>query len=144
LRNVLARYEIHIANYYFKRGAFLAAAKRGNYVVENFQEAPAVPDGLAVMAQAYYLMEMDELAETAVQVLANNFPDYPALKDNGEFDQTYFLKRHRRNWFSYVTFGLFERAELAGFDTRKKYNPAFHEVEPEFEEGEIPRPDHAG
>src|SRR5690606_19092557 len=56
LRNVLARYEIHVANYYFKRGAFLAAAKRGGYVVENFQETPAVPDGLAVMAQAYYLM----------------------------------------------------------------------------------------
>ncbi len=129
LRNVLARYEIHVANYYFKRGAYLAAAKRGNYVVENFQEAPAVPDGLAVMAQAYYLMGMDELAETAVTVLASNFPDYPALKDNGEFDQSYFLKRHRRNWFSYVTFGLFERAELAGFDTRRQYNPEFHSFE---------------
>lgn len=134
LRNVLARYEIHIANYYFKRGAYLAAAKRGNYVVENFQEAPAVPDGLAVMAQAYYLMGMNDLAETAVKVLSSNFPDYPALKDNGEFDQTYFLKRQRRNWFSYVTFGLFERAELSGFDTRRQYNPEFQK------EVEAPRP----
>ncbi len=134
LRNVLARYEIHVANYYFRRGAFLAAAKRGNYVVENFQEAPAVPDGLAVMTQAYYLMGMEDMAETALKVLAANFPDYPALTEDGEFDQTYYLRRHRRSWFSYATFGLFERAELAGFDTRRQYDP-------EFQDAEAPRPD---
>ncbi|MCR6651078.1 MAG: outer membrane protein assembly factor BamD [Cellvibrionaceae bacterium] len=133
LRNVLARYEIHVANYYFRRGAYLAAAKRGNYVVENFQEAPAVPDGLAVMAQAYYLMGMEDLAQTAVKVLTTNFPNYPALTDEGVFDQTYYLKRHRRSWFSYLTFGLFERAELAGFDTRRQYDP-------EFQNADAPRP----
>ena len=52
LRNQLARAEIHVANYYFSRGAYLAAANRGRFVVENFQQTPAVPDGLAVMAQA--------------------------------------------------------------------------------------------
>jgi outer membrane protein assembly factor BamD len=129
LRNVLARYEIHVANYYFRRGAYLAAAKRGNYVVENFQEAPAVPDGLAVMTQAYYLMGMEDMAETALKVLSANFPDYPALNKDGSFDQTYYLKRHRRSWFSYVTFGLFERAELAGFDTRRQYDPEFLNAE---------------
>ena len=36
LRNMLARYEIHVANYYFKRGAYIAAANRGRFVVENF------------------------------------------------------------------------------------------------------------
>ena len=41
----------------------MAAAKRGQYVVENFQQSPAVADGLAVMAQAYHMMEKDELAE---------------------------------------------------------------------------------
>lgn len=125
LRNVLARFEIHSANYYFKRGAYLAAAKRGSYVVENFQETPAVPDGLAVMTQAYYLLGLNDLAETALKVLATNFPDYPALKENGEFDHTYYLKRNQRSWFSRLTFGLFERAELAGFDTRHQYNPEF-------------------
>ncbi|MBC6904645.1 outer membrane protein assembly factor BamD [Saccharophagus sp. K07] len=143
LRNVMARSEIHVANYYFKRGAYLAAAKRGSFVVENFQRTPAVPDGLAVMAQAYYLLDMKDMADTAVKVLAANFPDYPALKDNGEFDQTYYLKRHRRGWFSYVTFGLFERAELAGFDTRAQYSPEYQD-ETEFEKIEAPRPDKAG
>lgn len=124
LRNALARYEIHIANYYFKRGAYLAAANRGNYVVANFQETPAVPDGLAVMAQAYYLLERDELAEDAVKVLQMNFPNYPAL-DDGEFDQSYYLRNKERGLFSYFTFGLFNRAELDGFDTRSIYNPEY-------------------
>jgi outer membrane assembly lipoprotein YfiO len=65
LRNLLARHEIHVANYYFRRGAYLAAVNRGRYVVENFQQTPAVPDGLAVMAQGYLLLGMDDLAQDA-------------------------------------------------------------------------------
>jgi outer membrane protein assembly factor BamD len=42
LRNLLARHEIHVANYYFRRGAYLAAVNRGRYVVEHFQQTPAV------------------------------------------------------------------------------------------------------
>ena len=83
LRNQLARAEIHAANYYFARGSYLAAANRGRFVVENFQRSPAVPDGLAVMAQAYYMLELSELAERAVTVFAANHPEYPSLNDNG-------------------------------------------------------------
>lgn len=124
LRNALARYEIHIANYYFKRGAYLAAANRGSFVVSNFQQTPAVPDGLAVMAQAYYLLGRDELAADTVDVLKVNFPDYPAL-DDGEFDESYYLRNQERGLFSYLTLGLFNRAELDGFDTRAIYNPEY-------------------
>ena len=131
LRNALARYEIHIANYYFKRGAFLAAAQRGSYVVANFQETPAIPDGLATMAQAYYLLGRDELAEDAVQVLRTNFPNYPALEDDGSFNQKFYLHSKKRGLFSYLTFGLFSRAELDGFDTRTLYNPEYDSAEPE-------------
>ena len=52
LRNMLARHEIHVANYYFRRGAYMAALNRGRYVVEHMQQTPAVADGLAIMAQA--------------------------------------------------------------------------------------------
>ena len=45
--------------------------------MENFQQTPAVPDGLAVMAQGYKMLGMDELSENAVQVLAANYPEYP-------------------------------------------------------------------
>lgn len=130
LRNILARAEIHTANYYFKRGAFIAAANRGNYVVENFQGTPAVPDGLAVMAQAYYLLEMNELADNATKVLAHNYPDYPALNKSGQFNTDYYLRRKHRNLFSYLSLGLFERNELHGFDTRDTYNTEYFDEAP--------------
>lgn len=125
LRNVLARAEIHAANYYFKRGAWLAAASRGNYVVRNFPNTPAIPDALAVMAQAYYLMGKDDLAENSVKVLALNFPNYPALDENGEFDQRYIQRVGRRSWLSYLTLGLFDRNEVRSFDTREIYSPEY-------------------
>ncbi|HBO15558.1 MAG TPA: outer membrane protein assembly factor BamD, partial [Porticoccaceae bacterium] len=70
LRNGLARSEIHAANYYFSRGAYLAAANRGRYVVEQYQRTPAVPDGLAVTAQAYHMLDMQALSQNAVNTLA--------------------------------------------------------------------------
>ncbi len=124
LRNMLARYEIHVANYYFKRGAYLAAANRGRYVVENFQSTPAVPDGLAVMAQAYHLMDMKELSMDAIKVLAANYPNHPALSDKGEFDHN-FSKLEKRSWVSYVTLGFFDKDQTVSYDTREIYDPYY-------------------
>lgn len=128
LRNMLARYEIHVANYYFKRGAYLAAANRGRYVVENLQQTPAVPDGLAVMAQAYHMLGMQELSATSAQVLIANYPDHPALVD-GKFNYR-FGRDKKTSWVSYLTLGLFEKQPYTNFDTRYQYN-AFYSEAPE-------------
>src|SRR5512139_1394902 len=85
LRNLLARYEINVANYYFKRRAYVAALNRGRFVVENFQETPAVPDALAVMAQAYIILGMPELADNAIAALRRNYPQHPSLDEAGNF-----------------------------------------------------------
>lgn len=77
LKNRLATYEVHVARYYMKRGAFVAAANRGRYVIENLKETPAIPDALAVMYQSYHELGMTKLADNAKSVLQNNFPDYP-------------------------------------------------------------------
>lgn len=76
LKNRLATYEIHVASYYMKREAWVAAANRGRYVVENLQETPAVPDALAIMAESYTKLGMNDLAENAFEVLRLNYPDY--------------------------------------------------------------------
>lgn len=125
LRNVLARQEIHIANYYFKRGAFLAAANRGRYVVENYQLTPAVPDGLAVMAEAYYLLGMHDLANDAATTLAANYPDHPALDENGEFNFQEDLSGENRSFLNKMTFGLADNSEPPGYDSRSTYNPLY-------------------
>ncbi len=63
LRNLLAEAELHAARYYIYRGAYIAAANRGKFVVDNFQETIAVPDALAIMVEAYRLLGQDQLAE---------------------------------------------------------------------------------
>ncbi|MEQ8265250.1 outer membrane protein assembly factor BamD [Pseudohaliea sp.] len=118
LRNLLARHEINVANYYIRRGAYLAAANRGRYVVENFQRTPAVPDGLAVMAQGYIYLGMDDLAREAIEVLRTNYPEYPALDKNGEFKTSYTLEGQQRSWINKLSFGLFDPPKPPQFDYR--------------------------
>ncbi len=79
LRNLLAAYDVNVGHYYLKRGANVAAANRGRYVVENFQQTPAVADGLALMVESYQRMAMPELAETSLKVLRTNYPEHPSL-----------------------------------------------------------------
>jgi len=115
LRNMLARHEIMVANYYFRRGAYLAATNRGTFVVENFQQTPAVADGLAVMAQGYILLGYEDLARDTIAVLALNYPDHSSLDRNGEFQSAYTLDGLQRSWINRLSFGLFDPPEAPQF-----------------------------
>ena len=123
LRARLARYEVNVANYYFRRKAYLAAANRGSYVVENYQQTEAVPDALAVMVQAYRLLGLNNLADSALQVLRTNFPHHPSLDANGNFIDKYDVANNpqHHSWVNTVTLGLFEKAEPPIFDNRAGY-----------------------
>ena len=72
LRNNIAKHEVHVARYYMDRGAYLAAANRCIYVVENYQRAPAVRDALKIMALAYDKLGLEQLSADARRVLALN------------------------------------------------------------------------
>jgi len=72
LRNNLARHEVNVASYYMRRGAFLAAANRAEYVVQNYQRTPALREALEVMIAAYTQLGMDDLAHDTQRVLALN------------------------------------------------------------------------
>lgn len=106
LRNLLAQSEIHVAEYYIRRGAFVAAANRGRYVFENFQGSVAVPDALAIMVEAYTYLEMEDLAEQALEVLASNYPDHHTLDDEGNFRKRESVRSQQRGWLNIITFGL--------------------------------------
>jgi len=106
LRNLLAAYEIHVAHYYLKRQAYVAAANRGRYVVENLQETPAVGDGLAVMTEAYQRLGLDDLAATSLATLKLNYPEHATL-ESGEFVARE-EEADSRSWLSKATLGLIE------------------------------------
>jgi outer membrane protein assembly factor BamD len=75
LRNRLADYELHVARYYMKRGAWLAAANRARYSIEHYDGAPAVAESLGIMVQAYDRLGMTDLADDARRVLAASYPE---------------------------------------------------------------------
>tara|TARA_B110000971_G_scaffold94785_1_gene97484 strand:- start:385 stop:1371 length:987 start_codon:yes stop_codon:yes gene_type:complete len=85
LRNNLAAYEIHVANYYIERSAYIAALRRGQYVVENFQETPAVADGVAIMVECYLRLGLNGLADTSLSLLKENYPKHASIDNGGDF-----------------------------------------------------------
>jgi len=85
LRNNLAAYEIHVAEYYLERRAYIASLRRGQYVVENFQGTPAVADGVAVMVESYLRLGLNDLADTSLALLRENYPDHSSVDTDGGF-----------------------------------------------------------
>ena len=138
LRNLLAAYEIHAGRYYLTRQAYVAAANRGRYVVENLQETPSVGDGLALMVEAYQRLDLDDLAATSLETLKLNYPDHPTLVD-GQFVPV-VEEADNRSWLAKATLGLIESdAPLPPGETRasqdviRQYEDAKEEIPDELQ-----------
>ncbi len=80
LVNALAAHEVHVARYYFKRGAFVASANRARHVLEHYPQAPALEEALAIMARSYDRLGLTDLRDDALRVLRLNFPGSPYLE----------------------------------------------------------------
>ena len=74
LVDALGGNEIAVARYYMRRGAFLAAANRGKYVVEFYRDSPLVEQTLEIMVESYDRLGLDKLKTDTEQVLLLNFP----------------------------------------------------------------------
>src|SRR6266571_543759 len=75
LVNALASHEVHVARYYMKRGAYVAAANRAQYALKNYPQAPVQEEALLIMIRAYDVLGMPELRDDAERILRKNFPD---------------------------------------------------------------------
>ncbi len=85
LKNLLAAYEVHVAEFYIKRQAYLSSLNRARYVVENYQGAPAVPRALEIMIEMYLRLGLNDLADASLEILKLNYPDSPQLTPEGNF-----------------------------------------------------------
>ncbi len=74
LRNRLADFELHVALYYMRRGAYVGAINRAKFCVENYDGAPAVKGSMKVLVEAYRDLHMMDLASNAEKVYADNYP----------------------------------------------------------------------
>lgn len=72
--NSLALYEVHVARFYFGRGAYVAAANRAQTAVNDYRDVPALEEALFILAKSYDALGMTQLRDDAKRVLATNYP----------------------------------------------------------------------
>jgi len=72
--NTLSAYEIHVARYYFTRGAYLAAANRAQTAISEYPKAPSVEEALEILIRSYDLLGSVQLRDDAKRVMASSFP----------------------------------------------------------------------
>lgn len=80
-------HEIAIARYYYKMGAFIAAANRASKVVNDYKNTPYVEEALAIMMSSYDRLSQQDLASDSKRLLELNYPESTYLAKNGWYDK---------------------------------------------------------
>ena len=94
LRNRLAQYELNVARYYVRRGAYLAAARRAAGVIEQYDGAPSEPQAVAVMLDCYQRLGYTQLVANVERVYQYNYPPGSELASNGTTKHWWTFWRH--------------------------------------------------
>lgn len=81
LRNMFAGHELHIAEFYFEKQAYVAAVNRTNYIVQHFQSTPQVEVALGIMVRSYRKLGLTTLADQTKSLLQLNYPNSVVLKE---------------------------------------------------------------
>jgi len=84
LVNSLAAHEVHVARYYYRRGAHVAAVNRVQYALKTYPQAPANEEGLVILVKAYDALGMTDLRDDAERVLKTNFPTTKYMRELGD------------------------------------------------------------
>jgi outer membrane protein assembly factor BamD len=92
LRNRLANYEVYVADYYLKRGAYVGAINRSKFAIENYDGAPQIRRALQIMAESYKAMGMNELAAGSEKVLHENFAAADSTDERREEEERAWWK----------------------------------------------------
>lgn len=86
LINAMAQYEVHVANYYFRRGAYMASLNRAQNAVSDYSESPSREEALFIMIRAYDKLGMFDLRDDTQRVFLRNYPDSRFLNPNASGD----------------------------------------------------------
>ena len=75
LTNALGLYEVKVAQYYYNRGAYIAAVNRAQVALTTYPRTPANEEALDVLVRSYDKLELPQLRDDAQRVLKQTFPD---------------------------------------------------------------------
>ncbi|MFD2367253.1 outer membrane protein assembly factor BamD [Pseudoduganella sp. GCM10020061] len=84
LVNAMASYEVHVARYYYRTGAYLAALNRAQGAVRDYSDAPAIEEALFIMIRSYDKMGMADLRDDAQRVFVRSFPNSRFLQPEAQ------------------------------------------------------------
>lgn len=112
LRNILADYELVVADYYMRRGAYVAAANRARYVLETYPNTLATPDAIVVLVECNWRLGLETETDNLLRVLALNYPDHENFDENGNLILENEVKNRNRSWTNIITLGLLDRPEI--------------------------------
>jgi len=79
--NSLAQSEVHVARYYYQRGAYVAAINRAQTAIADYRGVPAVEEALFIMLKSYEALKMDDMAKDTRRVLETNYPQSAYLSN---------------------------------------------------------------
>jgi outer membrane protein assembly factor BamD len=82
--NSLALYEVHVARYYYSRGAYVAAINRAQMAVNDYREVPALEEALFILYKSYDALAMTQLRDDTKRVLDASFPQSQYLPANAK------------------------------------------------------------
>lgn len=82
--NAMSASEVAIATHYYKQGAYVAAINRAQSVIKNYDGTPSQEKALAILAQSYDTLGLEQPRDDAVRVLKTNFPKSPYLTQKYE------------------------------------------------------------
>ena len=79
IKNSLARSDVHVARFYYDRGAYVAAINRAQTTVQEYRDVPAVEEALFIMVQSYNKLGLVQLRDDTQRVLENSYPNSTLL-----------------------------------------------------------------
>ena len=72
--NSLAQYEVHVARYYYRRGAYVAAINRAQTALAEYRAVPALEEALFITYKSYDALGLADLRDDAKRILEKNYP----------------------------------------------------------------------
>ena len=111
LRNILARSELAVADFYLRRGGYIAASNRARFVLENYPDSEARDDALATLVECNWKLDLKDEANSALRVLALNHPEYESFDDAGNFVLAERIRNRDRSWANIMTLGLLDKPD---------------------------------
>ena len=75
IKNSLARSDVHVARFYYQRGAYVAAINRAQTTVQEYRDVPAVEEALFIMYQSYDKLGLTQLRDDTKRVLETTYPN---------------------------------------------------------------------